>query len=45
LLADPAQRLRMGTAAIARSNALFSPAEHCRRWTELVQRVGQGAVA
>ena len=43
LLADPALRARMGTAAIARSRALFSPESHIRRWTELVRRVALAA--
>ena len=43
LLADAPLRLRMGQAAIARSGALFSPAQHVQQWTALVRRVAAGA--
>lgn len=39
LLADAPLRERMGQAAIARSRAAFSPAQHVRQWTALVRRV------
>lgn len=39
LLQDPERRRRMGAAAIARSRALFSPAQHFERWTALLARV------
>jgi glycosyltransferase involved in cell wall biosynthesis len=39
LLADAPLRERMGQAAIARSAALFSPAQHVQQWTALVRRV------
>jgi glycosyltransferase involved in cell wall biosynthesis len=43
LLGDMSLRQRMGRAAIARSQALFSPARHAEGWTALVRRVGAGA--
>jgi glycosyltransferase involved in cell wall biosynthesis len=43
LLADAPLRERMGQAAIARSAAVFSPAQHVRQWTALVRRVAAGA--
>jgi glycosyltransferase involved in cell wall biosynthesis len=43
LLADAPLRLRMGQAAIARSAALFSPAQHVQQWTALVRRVAAAA--
>ena len=43
LLADAPLRLRMGQAAISRSGALFSPAQHVQQWTALVRRVAAGA--
>ena len=42
LLADAPLRERMGQAAIARSQALFSPAQHVQQWTALVRRVAAG---
>jgi glycosyltransferase involved in cell wall biosynthesis len=39
LLADAPLRERMGQAAIARSAAVFSPAQHVQQWTALVRRV------
>lgn len=39
LLQDPARRVRMGQAAIARSAALFSPQRHFERWTALLAGV------
>lgn len=43
LLADAPLRERMGQAAIARSAAVFSPAQHVQAWTALVRRVAAGA--
>ena len=43
LLADAPLRERMGQAAIARSRAAFSPAQHVRQWTALVRRVAHAA--
>ncbi len=43
LLANAPLRERMGQAAIARSAALFSPAQHVRQWTALVRRVAAAA--
>ncbi len=42
LLADASLRERMGQAAIARSGAVFSPAQHVQQWTALVRRVAAG---
>lgn len=39
LLSSPALRAQMGRAAILRSQAVFSPQEHERRWTALVREV------
>jgi len=43
LLGDAALRERMAGAAIRRSRQQFSPAEHFRRWSELVREVAAGA--
>lgn len=40
LLSSAPLRADMGRAAIARSRALFSPAEHQRRWMALLREVG-----
>jgi glycosyltransferase involved in cell wall biosynthesis len=42
LLADPERRAQMGAAALSRSQAHFSPAQHFARWTALLQRVAAG---
>jgi glycosyltransferase involved in cell wall biosynthesis len=42
LLTSPDLRTRMAHAAIARSQEMFSPEEHFRRWTALVREVATG---
>jgi glycosyltransferase involved in cell wall biosynthesis len=39
LLRDPARRRAMGAVGIDRSRSLFSPAQHFRRWTSLLEQV------
>ncbi len=45
LLADPLRRQRMGEAAIARAQTVFSPEAHEAAWAALVERVATGAGA